>query len=181
MNAYYYLMTSLPTLSFKDGENVPFTKESFLERIEGFVPHKDYEAIVALFDGKSIKRGFIKEYNKLSSAIEGALLYYRAKRLGIQDEKYTAFTGADSDIMAMAEKAVNNENPYESELEVFGIYWKALDNLQLNHFADFLSLSVYALKLKLLFRKTSFNKQKGEEEAERLFASYNVLEDLLNE
>ena len=181
MNAYYYLISSLPTLSFKDGETVPFTRESFLEAIKGFVPERDYKAIENIFDGKSVKRGFIKEYNRLSSSIERALMYYRAKRLSIDDEKYADISGIDSDILSMAEKAVSNENPYESELEVFGIYWKALDNLQLNHFGDFLSLAVYALKLKLLFRKTSFNKQKGEEEAERLFASYNVLEELLNE
>ena len=174
-------MTSLPTLSFKDGDSIPFTRESFLERIKGFVPNKDYKGIVSIFDGKNINRSFIKEYNRLSSGIERALLYFRAKRLGIQDEKYMNINGIDSDILKLAENAVNNDNPYQSELEVFGIYWKALDKLQLNHFADFLSLSVYALKLKLLFRKTSFNKQKGEQEAERLFASYNVLEELLNE
>ena len=105
--------------------------------------------------------------------------HYRALRLGKNDSKYILKTPESSDVMKLARSAVEAENPYESELKIFELYWKALDKLSAFHFADFLSLSVYALKLRLLFRKTSFDKQKGRQEATRLFSSYSVLEDII--
>lgn len=179
MNGYYYLMTSLPTLSYKEGGKVPFTKETFIKRIDGFVPKKDKKSIEDLLNGKSINAPFMKQYNEMCSSIQRAVLHYRALRLGKNDSKYILKTPESSDVMKLARSAVEAENPYESELKIFELYWKALDKLSAFHFADFLSLSVYALKLRLLFRKTSFDKQKGRQEATRLFASYSVLEDII--
>lgn len=177
MNGYYYLMTSLPSLSFKEGAVLPFTKESFLETISGFVPESDKKCIEDLLSGKEVKRSDVSAYSVLYSNIEKALLYYRAKRLGKDVEK----PSVDASILEMAEKAVNNENPYNAEIEVLSIYEKALDGLSAFHYADFLALAVYALKLKLLLRKNAFDKEKGEAEVKRIFSSYNVLEELLNE
>ena len=73
MNGYYYLMTSLPTLSYKEGGKVPFTKEIFLKRIDGFVPKKDQKNIEDLLKGKSINAHFMKQYNEMCSSIQRAL------------------------------------------------------------------------------------------------------------
>lgn len=180
MSSYYYIMTSLPTLSFKDKNSVPFTRESYLETIKGFISKRDYECIEDLLDSKPIKRSFASKYQALESSIERAILHYRAKRLGINNKKYNDIADIDSEILTLAEKAVESTNPLEAEVDIFGIYWKALDELSLFHFADFLSLCVYTIKLKLLFRKTTFNKENGQKEAERLFQSYNEVEDFLN-
>lgn len=174
-------MTSLPTLSFKGDAKVPFSKESFLARIDGFVPEKDKKSIENLLNGKSINTPFMKEYNAMSSSIERAVLHYRALRLGKNDSKYILKASESSDVMKLAHDAVETDNPYESEMRIIELYWKALDKLATFHYADFLTLCVYALKLKMLFRKTAFDKQKGRAEATRLFSSYNVLEDILNE
>lgn len=171
-------MSSLPSLSYKC-EKAPFTNESFVSTIQGFVSKRDMECIKALLNGKSIKRNFIKEYNKLQGAIENALLHYRAERLNMMSEKYALKDSTNASLNDMCKKAVYNPNPKEAEEMVLDIYWKALDELSLFHFADFLSICVYALKLHLLERKTTFNKQKGQEEANRLFSSYDVLEELL--
>ena len=178
MNGYYYLMTSLPPLSFKEGAALPFSRDSFLEAIDGFVPESDKKCIEDLLDGKEVKRSGVSAYSKLYSDIEEAILYYRKKRLQNSDKLQKP--SLDPSILEMAEKAVGNENPYDAELEVLTIYEKALDGLSLFHYADFMALAVYALKLKLLLRKNSFDKEKGENEVKRIFSSYNVLEELLN-
>lgn len=178
MNGYYYLMTSLPPLSFKEGVPLPFTRDSFLEKIDGFVPEGDKKCIEDLLDGKVVKKSGVSAYSSLYADIQEAILYYRKKRLGDSDKIQKP--SVDASILEMAEKAVSNENPYDAEMDVLSIYEKALDGLAAFHYADFMALAVYALKLKLLLRKNSFDKEKGESEVKKIFSSYNVLEDLLN-
>lgn len=53
------------------------------------------------------------------------------------------------------------ENPLKAEKQLLQIQWQKLEDLSLDHFSDFSALLLYKLKLQLLERWWSFNREIG--------------------
>ena len=64
--------------------------------------------------------------------------------------------------------AVGGKNPLEAEKALLGLEFKKLDELIGTHYFDDHALFGYALKLKLLERKTMFDQKRGKEEMDRI-------------
>lgn len=178
MGTFYYLISSFPTLSLSLTSS-PFTDESFLSTIENFVSKKDYLNIKGILKGESVESNVIKTFNNKFEDLKKAILIAREER------KTKIKKSNDSNInlnaLMYAKSLIDNNNPYDAEVKLLMYQWNIVDEMSLNHFGDSMSLYVYALKLYLLKRKVSFDKQKGKEEATRLMGLYNILEDFLDE
>ena len=63
---------------------------------------------------------------------------------------------------------MNNKNPLEAEKMLLSFQFEKLDELVSMHYFDDCALFGYALKLKLLERKTIFKQESGKKEFSRI-------------
>lgn len=170
MTNYYYLVPSLP--SIKSGSDSYMSVETFLSMCRGKITKKDYATLekVALSDEVVESNSFVKAYTRFRSCVEKELAYQRSLALGIDSDEYRNDGAKDNYISSVVRKAVNELSPLEGEKLILSLYFSFLDrNVKTGHNYDITFLISYVLKLQLLSRRSSFEKQKGKVEFNRLF------------
>lgn len=163
MASYFYLIASLPTLK-TDGK-MPFGYDAFVEKCRGQVSSsvlKRLEALTVLSD----EGPFLKEWGAFYGALNEELCYRRNVRLGKKAEPPKE---RDTDAVRETERALNAANPLEAEEILLKLEFDRIDRLTQMHYFDDTVLFGYAMKLKLLERKTAFKKEQGREEFARVF------------
>jgi len=68
----------------------------------------------------------------------------------------------------MIADVVTEGNPLDKEIKLMRTRWEFLDNLSVGRYFDLGALIIYYLKLQILERKDSFNKEKGREVFDQL-------------
>lgn len=164
MASYYYLLSSLPMLR-AEGE-LPFPYSEFLNRCSSAVGGAKF-AMLEELTLSSRKGPLVEEWSKFYSAIERGLICYRNQRLGKQPQGGLRDEWAARAIAA----AVGGKNPLEAERALLAMEFAKLDELIGTHYFDDHALFGYALKLKLLERKSVFEQTKGRNELDRILAS----------
>ena len=169
--AYYYLISSLPMLK-ADG-NMPLSYDQFLDMCKATVSEAKYKLLEEL-TLNSKKGPFIEEWEKFYRVINEELCYQRNLRLG---RKATPPTFKDERVAKLVASAISNKNPLIAEEMLLELEFEKLDELVGVHYFDDYALIGYALKLKLLERKTSFSKEKGKLEFNQLIEKmeYQIL------
>ena len=163
MASYYYLIASLPELR-ADGE-MPITYDEFLACCQSNVSEKDYELLKDLT--LSSKEGpLISEWAKFYGTLNRELAYQRSMNLG---RNYTAAYDKDGAAAQVVAAALSAKNPLEAERILLEYEFENLDSLLGLHMFDGWELFGYAVKLKLLERQSSFEKDKGQAEFKSLF------------
>ena len=159
--AYYYLLSSLPML--KSDSLPPFSYTEFLDMCKNTVsPHK--YTILKELTPHSTKGPLIAEWAKFYSALTSELSYQRKMRLG---KKAQPVYPKDEELSKVVTSAMQ-ANPLQGEEELLSLQFKKLDELIGTHYFDDYALMGYALKLKLLERKSQFIKQTGKAEFDRI-------------
>ncbi len=163
MADYYYLVSSLPTLSADSG--MPFSYDDFVGMCKNTVSKKvlsDMENLTLHSENGAFLKKWGSFYNKLQKAVNSE----RRKRLGKTDTQ-----NADHDfyIDKIASEAFAAKNPLEAEKILLQAEFDYLDSLTGMHSFDDYVLYGYAIKLKLLERQTVFTQKAGREEFMRLF------------
>ena len=163
MASYYYLISSLPTLS-SDGE-MPMTYEEFLHCCQGNVDEKEYHLLESLTLSSS-EGPLLKEWAASYGSLMKELNSQRSMALG---RPYP--TGFDRDGMntQVIGEVLAAKNPLEAEQILLDHEFGLLDTLVGLHMFDAQVLFGYAVKLKLLERRSCFEKEKGREEFRHLF------------
>ena len=165
MASYYYLMSSLPMLR-ADGE-MPLTYEEFLSRCRGSVSDQRYEMLSSLSVDSS-EGPLVSDWAAFYGKLKAELTYQRSVRLG---RGIPAPTERDDAAVRAVSAAMNEKDPLAAEKLLLAMEFEQLDALVSLHYFDEAALIGYALKLKLLERKTIFRFSEGKAELEGIVAS----------
>lgn len=163
MASYYYLISSLPTLSSED--DMPMTYEEFLLNCRGNVSEDKYELLESL-TLSSTEGPLVKEWASTYGMLIKELNSQRSMALG---KPYPAGYDKDGTNAQVVSTALAAKTPLESEQILLDYEFELLDTLVGMHMFDDYVLFGYALKLKLLERKSCFEKAKGQAEFKHLF------------
>lgn len=162
MSSYYYLMSSLPMLT-ADGE-MPFSYGTFLQMCSGNVSKARYQMLESLTVASS-EGPMVSEWAKFYGTLNEELVYQRCQKLG---RSCQAPSNRDSDAVRIITAVMNENNPLEAEKMLLALQFEKLDELVNMHYFDDCALVGYAMKLKLLERKTIFRQQQGQAELGRI-------------
>jgi len=162
MASYYYLMSSLPLLK-ADGE-MPLTYGEFLSLCRGNVSAQRYEMLSSL-SVDSDRGPLVSDWAAFYGKLKAELTYQRSVRLG---RSVSAPTERDEMTTRIVTAAINEKNPLTAEKLLLATEFEQLDSLVSLHYFDDAALIGYALKLKLLERKTAFHTQRGKSELDRI-------------
>ena len=163
MASYYYLISSLPTLN-SDGD-MPMTYEEFLLNCQGNVSETTYNRLKDL-TLMSSEGPLLNEWAATYGMLTRELNSQRSAALGKQ---YPSGFDKDGANVQVASAALAAKNPLEAEQILLDYEFELLDTLVGMHMFDDHVLYGYALKLKLLERKSCFHKEKGQAEFKHLF------------
>ena len=156
--AYYYLISSLPMLK-ADGD-MPFSYDQFLDMCKANLNDDKYKLLEEL-TLSSNTGPFISKWASFYGIINEELCYQRKIKLG---RKANPPAIRDESISKLVASAISNKNPLVAEEMLLALEFEKLDELVGWHYFDDYALIGYALKLKLLERKKTFDKQKGKSE-----------------
>ncbi len=163
MASYYYLISSLPTLSSDD--DMPMTYEEFLLCCQGNVSEETYRRLESLTLSAS-EGPLLKEWGTTYGMLIKELNSQRSMALG---KPYPAGFDKDGTNTQVVATALAAKTPLESEQILLDYEFELLDTLVGMHMFDDYVLFGYAVKLKLLERKSCFEKTKGQAEFKHLF------------
>ena len=159
MDKYYYLVSSLPLLKFAER---PFlTKEEFIIEARKWLEDADFiilsKADINNFLEHKKDIPTLKKYKKFELSLREELASYRKVRIKKVEYKIRKDL---SDIIQ------DNKNPLEIEIGLLFLRWEFLNEEEVGHFFDLSFLIIYYLKLQILERLFSFDKEKGKERLE---------------
>ncbi|MBR3393516.1 MAG: DUF2764 family protein [Eubacterium sp.] len=163
MASYYYLIASLPTLNSDD--DMPMTYEEFLQNCQGNVSEETYKRLESLTLSSS-EGPLLKEWAATYGMLIKELNSQRSMALG---KPYPSGFDKDGTNTQMVTAALSAKTPLESEQILLDYEFELLDTLVGLHQFDDYVLFGYALKLKLLERRSCFEKEKGQAEFQHLF------------
>lgn len=146
-----YLMNSLPSLSF--GQAPPISLEEFSDMARSELSARGFKALerVSMRDEDSKSRKIkLKGLHKMHTGLLKDMAEIRNSRM----EKRPARLNLLPDTVLEA-------NPLDREIGIINWQWDYLDALVANKSFTLSEVIVYKLKLQLLFRMHSFNKERG--------------------
>ncbi len=163
MSHYYFTIASLPHLTY-DMENLP-SIDNFLEICEENISKDDFNlirsAVINDLEKDRVKNSILSSWYNWERNLRNKLVELRAKKKKEDPEKYKK----SNPELLIDDRAVREAFEHESPLTAEDILnwdrWSYLEELELGHYFDTGKLLIYYLKLQLLWRKESFNKEKG--------------------
>jgi hypothetical protein len=169
VSRYYYTVASLPML-FYDGD-LPMSRSAFLEICGMELTANNHR----LLESVSIDRlnrtqpacDVLKAWHMWESGLRNELAGLRAQTKGWDVEKYIR-EGAEAFGVTQIVREATGVSPLEGEDVLNRARWSFLDELEVGHHFDIEKLMVYFLKLQILERKASFDKEKGTEKFKEL-------------
>ena len=141
---------------------MPFSYETFLEQCRGNVSPALWEMLREL-TAESDRGPLLEDWAPFYRRLKEELTYQRNMRLG-KNPAAPAFR--DEWEVRVVTAAMNEKNPWQAEKILLAMEFEKLDELVTQHYFDQAALIGYALKLKLLERKTIFRKEAGRAELE---------------
>lgn len=158
MASYFYLMSSLPMLK-AEGE-MPIKYDEFLNYCSGNVSNQKYEQLKNL-SLDSNDGPLLKEWSEFYRGFKSELTFQRSKKMGVSSNMSFDKDGESAKVISLA---LSDKNPLNAEITLLTLQFDKLDSLIGTHTFDDYALFGYALKLKLLERKTVFNLKSGKSE-----------------
>lgn len=172
MREYIYFASSLPFLRY--GAESPLSVERFLLSCSTVLERSDYQALEALSRRRGPSEmaaagGKLAEYFTWEIALRNEIALYRLKagrsRLErskpIETDAGTRPGGSGSVLLSHALAKIWSQNPYEREVSIDRLRWGRLDELSATSYFDMRFLGAYLLKLELLGRSASWNREEG--------------------
>ncbi len=154
MNKYYYFVSQLPFLQFD--KSVPVSVDAFLTEAEKWLTDTDYR----LLDRTNINRfehierqepEALKEFKEFEYVLRKQISEYRRSQ---KQKKENKLSGKISRIVSEA-------NSLEAERAILKLRWGFLEEKELSYHFDLNFLIIYFLKMQLIARVASFDKEKG--------------------
>ncbi|MBN2010188.1 DUF2764 family protein [candidate division KSB1 bacterium] len=161
MDKYYYLIAQLPTLAF--GKEPGITIERFLDEAEKWMDDGDYR-ILQTVDSSNVAiskqdPGDLKSYKQFEFALRSDIAAWREAQAKDVDYKPASFPVS----------MIKEGNPLDVELKFMDMRWQLLDEIEREHHFDFTYVIIYFLKLQLLHRYFTFDKEQGLNKFQKLY------------
>ncbi|UCD15706.1 MAG: DUF2764 family protein [Candidatus Omnitrophota bacterium] len=153
MSKYYYLVAQLPFLKFNG--DLSITGESFLQEAEKWMERKDFRVLSGVdindfWSEEKVSRLF-RDYKRFELNLRRELL---SSRNPDHLDAAARVSGAVKEILALS-------TPLEIERKLLYLRWKFLEERVEGLYFDLDELVGYFLKIQILERLTTFNKDKG--------------------
>lgn len=154
MDKYYYFVTQLPHLAF--GQELQITRRYFLEEARKWLSENDYQCMIQTNINEyslqsNISSKLLCNYIIFEYELRKELTFWRTEQKVGRDYKSIIFPSA----------LVKEGNPLEVERNLMFFRWKYIDELETEHYFDLDAIIAYFLKLQILERLFSFDKEKG--------------------
>ncbi|WGK69074.1 DUF2764 family protein [Candidatus Haliotispira prima] len=171
MAEYIYFCTSLPSL--QHGIKPPISSESFLQSASTVLSVDDYAKLDDLDFSRVAQRvaesGFFSEYYSWEIALRNQVMLQRLKMTGQRSDAAKPRSGGiGGTIMAVAVEQILQQGPFAIEQGLDRLRWAKLDELCGAHLFDMVFLAGYFLKLRILERAASWQKEAGKELYEKV-------------
>ncbi len=153
-NKYYYLGASLPYVSF--GDDPPFSREGFIAECEKWLSPADMQALLSADlhcrEEKCEGIPLLRRWKSFDAALKAELARIRAAAK--KGEGYKT-----SDIL---KNIMGKETPLLMERALEKLRWIFIEECSKQYFYDINALASYFLKVQILERLATFNKDEGE-------------------
>ncbi|MDZ7337661.1 MAG: DUF2764 domain-containing protein [candidate division KSB1 bacterium] len=160
MDKHYYLVSQLPTLYF-DRETY-LTVESFLQEAAKWLSPAEYETLAAIdINDVTIPR-------HCPAVLAGYKEFERRLRADIASWRQAQRTGQEYKPSTFPASLLREGTPLEVEKRLLRLRWDFIEQQESEHHFDTDFLILYMLKLQILRRLFTFNKEKGMELFARL-------------
>ena len=162
-NSYYYLIASLPYLSFQKPQSISIPE--FSSRCSSYLNKKDFDAVLSIIAGdpnkaaRSLKT--VIDWLSWDLAIRGSLAGLRAADLG-RSVAEEGDKGAKREILDLATDIFGAASPIDADEMLDLARWRMLESLEHGHYFNMEWLALYCLKLKIAERRAGFDLQTGE-------------------
>ena len=146
--------------------------ETFLSLASEQLSAKDFSVLKkASFDHEKekVSNRIISDWDDFNYSLNEYITEERAKKLGIKNSDYNARCAHSDEIQRKAEIIVGMDNPLEAEKAVLGEYFSFLSSHTVDSQFSLDALIVYGLLLQIKERVSSFDREKGREEFDRLY------------
>lgn len=162
-NKYYYLPASLPYLVFE--RKMPISVSDFISECEKWLSGKELRLIKnANFNNTEINPddpGIVKEWKRFNRELREELAKARHEKK----------VHAKEPVVTRLMDIFSEKNPLLMEIKYEKIRWDFIEEREFLYRFDLNWLILYLFKLQILERLTTFNKEKGIENFERLCES----------
>jgi hypothetical protein len=171
-----YVMSSLPHLVFKDGDEERFRVLSIFEKYAD--PISEDSSPVAILEEQAKKflspndflvfrqidlnsihsEHFQKGRNPVLSAFSHQVFWLKSE---IRQLRLSRRKGVESSSIIKTLLPESPGNPLNEEIQLLKWQWTKLEDLSIGHYSDFEALCIYKLKLLILLRWWGFKPKKG--------------------
>jgi hypothetical protein len=152
MDKYYYLIAQLPFLKFNEQNYI--NNDSFLEEAKKWLSEKDFKNLQkANIDKLEIKSkvNFLQEYKKFELTLRKELAAYRENKK--RQQEYQPKEVLKKDLL--------EGNPLEVEKKLLHYRWQQIEESSKDYVFNLEAVIAYFLKLQILEKVLSFDKEKG--------------------
>lgn len=175
MSQYYYLVASLPVLSYDD----PHAEEpeTFLGTAADHLSESDFAVVASASIDAPVELeregSVVSMWQHFERGLRNELVKTRSARLGSDGSEFLRVGDSGSDdgdrpgLTETARTALSEHSPLAGEHLLSRARWAYLEDLESGHFFDVERIAIHYLKLQILARKRLFNREDGE----RVFAA----------
>lgn len=153
MDKFYYLASQLPALLF--AEPTYTTTQDFLAEARKWLDEKEFsllsESNINNFSLRESLPRVLKQYRDFERNLREELMFWRKS---LKNDSYHK-------LPEHLETIVTHGTPLDAEKKLLRLRWEFIEDLEKEHYFDFEFLVLYFLKLQILERLLSFNKEKG--------------------
>jgi hypothetical protein len=162
MDKYYYFVSQLPTLFF--GKETDMDIKRFLAEAQKWVTETDYGMLLSVSQTKhseiKIRNRALKQFDDFESQLRSDIGRWRDALRRDLDYKPTCFPVS----------MLKEEDPLAVEIRLMEKQWTFIDEMEREHHFDIGFLILYFLKLQILNRYFTFNKEAGLEKFQKLYS-----------
>jgi len=160
MDKYYYFASELPLLKFTQATYIK--RDYFLQEAGKWLSSKDFMVL----SGADINDVSLKNHSF------SVLIEYKIFERGLRDElrlwREALRTNRECAISPDLRKALTQGNPLDIEKNLLQLRWNFIEEKEEGHYFDLEFLILYFLKVQIIERLFTFNKEKGMAKFEKL-------------
>ena len=156
-NSYYYLIASLPYLSFNKPQAISISE--FTSRCSSYLNKNDFEVTQSIISGdpnraaRSLKT--VSEWLSLDMELRVELAGLRAADLG-RSEAEDGEKGVKTLISDLVMEIFSAASPLAADEMLESARWRRLESLELGQYFNLEWVALYCLKLKIMERRRGF-------------------------
>ncbi|MBN1410700.1 MAG: DUF2764 family protein [Spirochaetales bacterium] len=177
MSGYYYLVASLPFLSYEMDAGQPY--EQFEETVKEQLSPEDFEIFKSIKgiepDAEQCSHWFLEKWRVWEANLRNEMTLLRAKKKGVDGTVHLRDCVDDLSPRAVAKLAMQQETPLMAENFLNKSRWAYIEEIETGQFFNLENVLAHALKLKVLERKAKFSDDAGSNHYEKQVTAFRKI------